>query len=398
MNDRQSLENELQRLRQRHAEQPEGRVFAPLADCLRKMGELQEALDVCRTGLEKHPRYSSAYVILGKIHLERADDDAAREAFERVLEFDPQNLLALRQLAELDEARGDLVAAASRWEAVCGLEIDPARAEERLEALRARLPEAPPESESVQPLADEESAQPDGEPGPEPFAEDLALEADRPEADDIAPLEEFEEPAEDPIEMTIEGADEEPIADTDEEAIQHPAQGADEPMAEEPVGESEEVFGDPDATEIPAPRRRADDAGVPTTEIATMTLAEIYAEQGFRDKALEILRQIVERHPDAERVTMRIAELESEEPADAAPTAGDAQTSDQAGVDEEIARTLAPEPITLSASAPEIDEAEPEVSPSPPLEAPASAETEEERERERFEHFRSWLDRIRVDD
>ena len=129
-----------------------------------------------------------------------------------------------------------------------------------------------------------------------------------------------------------------------------------------------------------------------------MTLAEIYAEQGFRDKALEILREIVERHPDAERVTTRIAELESEGPADAAPTAGDAPTSDQAGVDEEIARTLAPEPITLSASAPEIDEDEPEVSPSPPLEAPASAETEEERERERFEHFRNWLDRIRVDD
>lgn len=368
MNDRQSLENELHRLRQRHAEQPEGRVFAPLADCLRKLGELQEALDVCRSGLAKHPRYSSAYVILGKIHLERDDDDAAREAFERVLEFDPQNLLALRQLAELDEARGDLEAAAARWEAVCGLEIDPARAEERLEALRARSSEhevtenAPAETEeSEDPVAEVEVEQPAEEIGPEPVDEVTVPEIDVPELDQ----ESVEEPVGEPDDEPVEPVAEEQHADVSEESVEVPAT---------------------DATEVP------------TTEIATMTLAEIYAEQGFRDKALEILRQILERHPDAERVVSRIAELEAEEPADAEPGSGEAPTSDQGGVDEEIARTLAPEPITLSASAPEIDEDEPEVSPSPPLEAPASAESAEERERERFEHFRNWLDRIRVDD
>ena len=372
MNDRQSLEKELHRLRQRHAEQPEGRVFAPLADCLRKLGELQEALDVCRVGLNEHPRYSSAYVILGKIHLERDDDDAAREAFERVLEFDPQNLLALRQLAELDEARGDLEAAAARWEAVCGLEIDPARAEERLEALRARsseheLPEDAPADtqESEEPVAEAEVEQPAEEIGPERVDEVTVPEVDVPELDQGFVEDSGQEPAGEPEDEPTEPVDEEQRADVSEESVEVPAT---------------------DATEVP------------TTEIATMTLAEIYAEQGFRDKALEILRQILERHPDAERVVSRIAELEAEEPADAEPGSGEAPTSDRGGVDEEIARTLAPEPITLSASAPEIDEDEPEVSPSPPLEAPASAESAEERERERFEHFRNWLDRIRVDD
>ena len=150
----------------------------------------------------------------------------------------------------------------------------------------------------------------------------------------------------------------------------------------------------PEAVEVAERPRPVDDSEIPTTEIATMTLAEIYAEQGFRDKALEILRQVVERHPGAERVVSRIAALEAEEPR--APETTGAKADD--GVDDEIARTLEPEPLTLSAASSEIDDDEPEVSPSPPLEAQPPAGSARERERERFEHFRNWLDRIRVDD
>jgi len=427
VNDRQSLENELQRLQQRQVEQPEGRVFAPLADCLRKLGRLQEALGVCHTGLARHPRYSSAYVILGKIHLERGDDEAAREAFDRVLEFDPQNLLALRQLAELDESRGDLVAAAERWELVCGLEIDPATAERRLEALRSQLAgvgDQPAVETTDEPAGDE--VVPDVAEVPE---DSDALEvADVPEvydASDDEPMEstpvgtagieipelveasEVDDPmtesrwGEDPTgensEIDLHDEDDPPQDEGD--APEDDAEATASAPAVE-VGPSEtavpedEVDVAPEAVEVAARPRPVDDSEIPTTEIATMTLAEIYAEQGFREKALDILRQVVERHPDAERVVSRIAELEADD--SRAPEATAVEADD--GVDDEIARTLAPEPLTLSATPSEIDDDEPEVSPSPPLEAPPSAGSEQERERERFEHFRNWLDRIRVDD
>ena len=45
-------------------------------------------------------------------------------------------------------------------------------------------------------------------------------------------------------------------------------------------------------------------------EIATGTLAEIYAQQGLYDRALEIYRRIAQRSPADDRVAARIAELE----------------------------------------------------------------------------------------
>ncbi|HUP19409.1 MAG TPA: hypothetical protein VM778_05575 [Gemmatimonadota bacterium] len=45
-------------------------------------------------------------------------------------------------------------------------------------------------------------------------------------------------------------------------------------------------------------------------EIATGTLAEIYAQQGLHARALEIYRRIALRSPSDDRVAARIAELE----------------------------------------------------------------------------------------
>ena len=49
-----------------------------------------------------------------------------------------------------------------------------------------------------------------------------------------------------------------------------------------------------------------------TTEIATGTLAEIYAQQGLVERALEIYRRIARRSPDDEQVASRIRELTRE--------------------------------------------------------------------------------------
>lgn len=46
-------------------------------------------------------------------------------------------------------------------------------------------------------------------------------------------------------------------------------------------------------------------------EIATSTLAEIYAQQGLHGRAIEIYRRIQRRDPTDERVAARIAELEA---------------------------------------------------------------------------------------
>lgn len=460
MNDQNALEIERQRLQERYDEQPDSRVFAPLADCLRKLGRLQEALGVCHTGLAKHPRYSSAYVILGKIHLGRGDDGAASEAFERVLEFDPQNLLALRQLAELDEVRSDDAAAVERWELVAALEIDPGPAEERLEAARSRLEGvAPPregdtaadatpadvpeetmdspevdentddivagdetetEESAFETVADEELAGEEGEeitdvePPAEASETETETDVDHALVGDLRDrtgevLEKPEEPAASDDESTVpEGSSllpyvgndiavqpDDDIEDDDNDDIEDDDGSIEFALGAEATVTTEEA----EPPVASGPVRPVDDEAIPTTEIATTTLAEIYAEQGFAVKALEILRQVLERNPGAETVARRIAELEAAPPAaePEPPAAPEAATPSQPDAD--VQRALDTEPITLSADeAPRDDLEGPEVEPAPPLTARTSPESEEEDERERYGHFRSWLDRIRVDD
>lgn len=346
VNTRQSLDIERQRLLERFEEQPEGRVFAPLADCHRKLGDLDEALRICSAGLARHPEYSSAYVILGKIQLERGEAGAARAAFERVLEIDSHNLLALRQLAEIEERSGNLVAAEERWQQVASLEIEPQSAEARIEAIRERRAQATVTTES------------------------------------------HEEP--------VEGVSDAQVASQVEEASESEA-------ATQPAIEPAAVSAIEAAIEPTSPVKRA---AVPTAEIATMTLAEIYSEQGFKAKALEIYRQILERNPDVTSLAERIGALEDEMARPVAvepPSSGPAfeEQAQEADLDE-LEASIVPTPITQLATAgrsESVDEVEePGARPSPPLESPVRPGDEARGENERFNHFRSWLDRIRVDE
>jgi hypothetical protein len=48
----------------------------------------------------------------------------------------------------------------------------------------------------------------------------------------------------------------------------------------------------------------------PTGSLATKTLAEIYLAQGYRDKALAVLHQILEHHPERQDIRDQIADIE----------------------------------------------------------------------------------------
>lgn len=97
---------EITDLERKHAENPEGRYFVPLAKACRKAGGLARAETLLREGLIRHPDYLSAHIVLGWCLMDR---DAASEAageFRHVLGIDPQNLIALRTLGEIAAAQG----------------------------------------------------------------------------------------------------------------------------------------------------------------------------------------------------------------------------------------------------------------------------------------------------
>ena len=96
----------IEELRRRVGLDPASISFAALAEEYRRAGRLQEAIDTCRAGLQRHPSYLSARVTLGRALLEAGDPDGAQSEFERVIRVAPENLAAIRGLAEIHR-RGD---------------------------------------------------------------------------------------------------------------------------------------------------------------------------------------------------------------------------------------------------------------------------------------------------
>ena len=95
--------SEIEKLERRYQENPQGLTFAPLAEAYRKSGDPQRAIGVLTPGLELHPDYIPASIVLGRCHLDLKDDAAAEQAFAHVLELDTENVIALKALADITE-------------------------------------------------------------------------------------------------------------------------------------------------------------------------------------------------------------------------------------------------------------------------------------------------------
>lgn len=88
-------------LRQRLSDDPSSIAFAQLAEELRRIGEFEDAVDICRAGLARHPMYLSARVTLGRALAGLGRLDAARTELEAVLAQAPHHLTAARAWTEL---------------------------------------------------------------------------------------------------------------------------------------------------------------------------------------------------------------------------------------------------------------------------------------------------------
>jgi hypothetical protein len=78
-------------------------AFGQIAERFRRAGDLERAVSLCREGLQKSPDHVSARVTLGWALLELGKFDESREELEHVLRRRPDNLAAIRALAELHD-------------------------------------------------------------------------------------------------------------------------------------------------------------------------------------------------------------------------------------------------------------------------------------------------------
>ena len=95
----------IEELRRRIQKDPASIAFAQLAEEHRRAGQFEDAIRVCRAGLAQHPAYLSARITLGRALLETARYDEASAEFEYVLRAAPDNLTAVRELADIEQRR-----------------------------------------------------------------------------------------------------------------------------------------------------------------------------------------------------------------------------------------------------------------------------------------------------
>jgi tetratricopeptide (TPR) repeat protein len=134
----------LEDLRRRVQKDPASIAFAQLAEECRRSGEFQESIDICRAGLAIHPGYLSARVTLGRALVELGQLSEAQAELSRVLASAPENLAAIRGLAEIHHRRGELAEALAQYRAALLLARNDPDLEETIADLSRQVEPAKP--------------------------------------------------------------------------------------------------------------------------------------------------------------------------------------------------------------------------------------------------------------
>ena len=145
----------IEELRRRVQTDPASIAFAQLAEECRRAGHYQESVDVCRAGLELHPGYLSARVTLGRALIELNDLETALAELEHVLKSAPENLAAIRGVAEIHHRQGSLAEALAQYRAALALAHNDPDLQRTVDEL-ARQVEPPPPPASADGLTFEQ--------------------------------------------------------------------------------------------------------------------------------------------------------------------------------------------------------------------------------------------------
>ncbi len=126
-------------LRRRVQNDPASIAFAQLAEEYRRSGQTDEAVRICREGLVRHPGYLSARVTLGRALLDLGQMAEARGEFEFVVAEAPENLAAVRGLAEIFHRDGQIAEALSYYERALALARHDPEIEEIVQQLSRQI-------------------------------------------------------------------------------------------------------------------------------------------------------------------------------------------------------------------------------------------------------------------
>jgi len=374
----ESTEDEIRRFEEQFRRQPESLVFARLADAYRKAGDPHRALAVLEEGIRRHTDYLSAHIVRARTYGDLCRFEDARSAFERVIEIDAQNLVAIQGLAEIAREADDTVAEIAWLERLALADPQDPEPGARLEELR-RLAER---DHVVEPESDRQQTPESTAEEETWWSEKSALEAESQMAGNlpadsglasdlwsgrpaIIPDHEPEESPESAQEGEVESVEASPAGPAEEwddaEEWENPAEALADPFEDpeadpfqdveldivapggSPAAESpasDAWWFEPPADQSPtgpAGKANEDADSDDDADLLTRTMAELYARQGLIDEAEAIYRELLRDRPDDESLRdgldavlgMRAARVASRTP-DIAPVAVEVEVPESA--------------------------------------------------------------------
>ena len=358
----QPLNPKIEELRFKIKNDPKSRLFYQLGEELRKVKSNAEAELVLREGLQHHATYLAAWVSLGRALREQDKHKESIEAFLKALTLDPSNVVAARLMADAYLDLGDKIEAIKKYKLVRALlpvdeelnatidkledEINPVTIHPAPAPASGGPPPSavPPPPDSGGPLSSTATTE-------TPFAEPEPIPASSPEESPFASVAPF--PADDTApsrptreqRVEVETRDEEPMRAAHEESpFEEPAPSFSSAAfeVEQPAGMQVEppppapVTAEPSA---PWPEEEpAADVFEPAQPLAnvtadnvanTLTMAELYVQQGHLDRAQSIYESILDRDPNNEEVRAKLDALDARASSQAQPKAMEPLTVDE---------------------------------------------------------------------
>ena len=326
----------LRELQEKFDENPR-RYFAPLANEYRKGGQPKRAIEICRTHLAQMPGHMSGQIVFGQALFEAGEWDEARTVFERALTLDPENLIALRSLGDMALQAGQTSDARTWYSRL--LEADPKDA--AVLALVAEMDEgggaaaSPPAEDTAGAGAtrgDHALTYIENAPGPDKKTEvEASSPAEPPSAlaeeplglERHYPVETVEEPAlesaiaetGDAIESVKSAREDVPGALDGSTAAAPAAAQETEPVAE-PEAVAEAAPQQESSIEPESASEEREFSGTSAEPFVNETMAQLYLQQGYRQLALKVYRQLSASRPNDQTLRDRIAEIEAADAAD----------------------------------------------------------------------------------
>ncbi len=353
-------------------------------------GEHEEARKVFEGALVLDPENLIALRSLGDLALQAGDTDVARTFYKRLLEADPKDAAVIALVSEIDASDGAFSEQTSSEFTVDFSFVDQppvaSPPEDSSPAAAETVSETESSADQTEPVASESSSEQTREPSYEPVAEQTGAVGSQPETANVqgeAPFGlEHHYPTGNDVPVVAEpmGPDRDALVDwsppAEAPANEQAAPQTNDAPSASPVASTDEVpFGDPPATadassmfgdssgfgaSTPTPAAASRpveiEASTPPTEapspssfagtnpepFVNETMAQLYLQQGYKQLALRVYRQLSERKPSEQSFRDRIAEIEASQAAETDKAEPEARRQDPPSIESPAPEPAAP--------------------------------------------------------